>query len=76
VSDDDFEPKLGKIRSTRGKRAARYAGRVLVAARLAGAKHGAKPRRFHGSRIGRGASIGRLLSSRDRFGGFGPGGQS
>jgi type IV secretory pathway VirD2 relaxase len=70
MNDDDFEPKLGKQRQTGGKRPARYVGRVIVAARLAGAVGGVRNRRFDGSRIGRGASIGRLLSSRDRLAGF------
>jgi len=66
--DEDFEPKLGKP----GKRATRYAARVLVAARLAGTRTGIVGRRFDGSRIGRGAGIGRLLSSRDRLSGLRP----
>ncbi len=67
MPDDDFKPKLGKSRSKDGKRATKYGGRILAAARLAGTKTGVKARRFDGSRIGRGASVGRLLSSRDRF---------
>ena len=47
-----------------------YAGRIVVAARLAGKVTGVRDRRFDGSRIGRGASMGRLLSSRDRLAGF------
>lgn len=70
MPDDDFTPKLGKKRGKDGKRALKYGGRILVAARLAGAKTGVRSRRFDGSRIGRGASIGRLLSSRDRLAGF------
>jgi type IV secretory pathway VirD2 relaxase len=70
MSDDHFEPKLGKQRQTGGKRPAKYIGRVVVAARLAGAVVGVRNRRFDGSRIGRGASIGRLLSSSDRLAGF------
>jgi len=69
MKDDEFEPKLGRKRGKGGKRAVRYVGRV-VAARLAGATTGVRSRRFDGSRIGRGASIARLLSSRDRFAGF------
>lgn len=69
MKDDDFEPKLGKIGKD-GKRTAKYVGRVVVAARLAGAKTGIVKRRFDGSRIGRGAAIGRLLSSRDRLAAF------
>lgn len=70
MPDDDFKPKLGRSRSKDGKRATKYAGRILAAARLAGTKTGVKARRFDGSRIGRGASVGRLLSSRDRFTGM------
>ncbi len=70
MSDDDFTPKLGRKRSKDGKKVGRYGGRVLKAARLAGTKTGVRSRRFDGSRIGRGASMGRLLSSRDRLAGF------
>lgn len=70
MSDDEFTPKLGKTKGKDGKRLVKYAGRFLAAARLAGSKIGVRGRRFDGSRIGRGASIGRLLSSRDRFAGF------
>ncbi|MBB5987864.1 relaxase/mobilization nuclease RlxS [Sphingobium lignivorans] len=70
MPDDDFKPKLGRSRSKDGKRATKYGGRILAAARLAGTKTGVKARRFDGSRIGRGASVGRLLSSRDRFTGM------
>lgn len=70
MSDDEFQPRLGRTRSKGGKRATRYVGRIVVAARLAGAKTGIRSHRFDGSRIGRGASIGRLLSSRDRLAGF------
>jgi type IV secretory pathway VirD2 relaxase len=69
VSEDEFTPKLGKPGAKDGKRLVKYGGRVLAAARLAGSKTGVRSRRFDGSRIGRGASIGRLLSSRDRFAG-------
>lgn len=69
MSEDEFTPKLGKPGARDGKRLVKYGGRVLAAARLAGSKTGVRSRRFDGSRIGRGASIGRLLSSRDRFAG-------
>lgn len=69
--DEDFTPKLGQGASGKsGKKTIRYGGRILAAARLAGRKTGIVNRRFDGSRIGRGASIGRLLSSRDRFAGL------
>jgi len=70
MPDDDFTPKLGRKRGKDGKRVLKYGGRILAAARLAGSKVGVRSRRFDGSRIGRGASIGRLLSSRDRLAGY------
>jgi type IV secretory pathway VirD2 relaxase len=70
MPDDDFTPKLGRKRGKDGKRAVKYGGRILKAARLAGTKTGVRSRRFDGSRIGRGASMGRLLSTRDRLAGF------
>jgi type IV secretory pathway VirD2 relaxase len=68
--DDDFIPKVGRTKGKDGKKVLRYGSRILVAARLAGRQTGILRRRFDGSRIGRGASIGRLLSSRDRFAGL------
>ncbi|TPG18759.1 DUF3363 domain-containing protein [Sphingomonas koreensis] len=59
MKDDEFEPHLGRTRGKDGKRALRYLGRVIVAARLTGAVSGVSGRRFDGSRIARGASIGR-----------------
>lgn len=70
MPDDDFTPKLGRQRGKDGKKIVKYGGRILAAARLAGTKTGVKTRRFDGSRIGRGASMGRVLSSRDRLAGF------
>jgi type IV secretory pathway VirD2 relaxase len=70
MPDDDFTPKLGRKRGKDGKQVLKYGGRILAAARLAGAKTGVVARRFDGSRIGRGASVGRLLSSRDRLAGL------
>jgi type IV secretory pathway VirD2 relaxase len=70
MPDDDFTPKLGRKRDKDGKRVAKYGGRILAAARLSGTKTGVRSRRFDGSRVGRGASLGRLLSSRDRLAGF------
>lgn len=71
TQDDDAEPRLGIIRSRGGKRVPRYLHQVLHAAALAGGVHrnGGTPRRltFDGSRIGRGAGVGRVLASRDRY---------
>jgi type IV secretory pathway VirD2 relaxase len=70
MPEDDFTPKLGRKRGKDGKKVVKYGGRILAAARLAGTKTGVRASRFDGSRIGRGASLGRLLSSRDRLAGF------
>jgi type IV secretory pathway VirD2 relaxase len=70
MSDDSFEPRLGRMRAKGGAKSRRYLGRVLAAAARAGGVASAQKRRFDGSRIGRGASVGRLLSSRDRFAGL------
>ena len=70
MSEDDFKPRLGSKRGKDGKKVVKYGGRILAAARLAGTRTGVRSRRFDGSRIGRGASMGRLLSSRDRLAGF------
>jgi type IV secretory pathway VirD2 relaxase len=73
ASDDDFEPRLGRMRSRgKGKQARRFLSRVIAAANLA---RGGAPGRSHkagftGSRIGRGAGVGRVLSARDRYAAF------
>lgn len=64
MADDDFEPKLGRIGSQRERS---YLQRVLQSAAREGARYGKAGRRFSGSRIGRGAGIGRVLGSRDRL---------
>jgi len=72
--DDTFEPKLGKIRSRGSKRGRKYLHRILQAAALAGGRvrsgSSSRKSRFHGSQIGHGASIGRVLASRDRLAAF------
>lgn len=68
--EEEFTPRLGRQRQQGGKRARRYLGRVVGAATRSAEKGSIRSRRFDGSRIGRGASMGRLLSSRDRFGGM------
>lgn len=68
--DDEFTPRLGRQRQRSGKKARRYLGRVVGAAIRSAEKGAIRSRRFDGSRIGRGASMGRVLSSRDRFGGM------
>ena len=71
MSDDEFKPRLGRIRArgTSGKRARKFLGRIVAATARRGASTGVRSRRFDGSRIGRGASIGRVLRSGDRHAG-------
>lgn len=61
VNEDDFTPRLGRI-GARG-REARYLALVVKATRRLG-KKAARRSGFEGSRIGRGASIARVLRSR------------
>ncbi|PTD27479.1 relaxase/mobilization nuclease RlxS [Sphingomonas fennica] len=68
--DEDFTPRLGRQRQRSGKKARRYLGRIVGAAIRSAEKGAIRSLRFDGSRIGRGASMGRLLSSRGRFGGL------
>jgi type IV secretory pathway VirD2 relaxase len=73
--DDELQPRLGRIRSLgSGNRGKRYLQQVLRGIALAdGRPRGGSQRRrsnFHGNRIGRGAGVGRVLSSRDRYAAF------
>ncbi|MEO7689355.1 MAG: relaxase/mobilization nuclease RlxS [Sphingomonas sp.] len=68
--DDDFTPKLGRMRARGSKKGAKFLGAVIGAAARAGVSTGVRARRFDGSRIGRGASMGRVLSGRDRLAGL------
>lgn len=68
--EDEFTPNLGKMRARGKGKARKYLGAVVGVAARAGIKTGAGKRRYDGSRIGRGASMGRILSSRDRLAGF------
>lgn len=67
--EDDFEPRLGRMRARGGRRGRKYLHRVLAAANLArgSALSGHRPRGFSGSRIGRGSGVGRMLASRDHL---------
>ena len=67
TDDDDFTPRLGRI-GGRGKEA-RYLALVVRAARRRGKRPAARGG-VDGSRIGRGASVARVLSSRDRLAAF------
>ena len=69
--DDDFKPKLGKIRSRGSKGGRKFLHQVLAASNLArGGAGGTRKSRFTGSRIGRGAGVGRVLANRDRYAAF------
>ena len=70
MHDDTFNPRLGRMRGNTG--APRYLSQVMKAAARAGKRgpgtgwYGT----FEGSRIGRGASVARVLRSGDRLAGF------
>lgn len=68
--DDDFEPRLGRMRASGSRRGRKYLYAVLVAAARAGGLKRGKRNRFGGSRLGRGSAVTRLLASRDRFAGL------
>ena len=69
--DDDFKPKLGKIRSRGSKGGRKFLHQVLAASNLArGGAGGTRKSRFTGSRIGRGAGVGHVLANRDRYATF------
>jgi type IV secretory pathway VirD2 relaxase len=69
--DEEFTPKLGPPRAKGKAKIRKYLGAVVGTAARAGAKTGVRARSFDGSRIGRGASIGRVLSRGDRLVGYG-----
>jgi type IV secretory pathway VirD2 relaxase len=64
--DDDFEPRLGRI----GNRRLRSSYLRAVKRGVAAAGGRRRRSRFDGSRIGRGAGVGRVLGSRDRYAAF------
>lgn len=64
--EDEFEPRLGKIRNRASKTGKRYAHQVLAAINRAGGQHTRKGG-FNGSRIGRGGTIASVLISRDHL---------
>ena len=70
TDDTTFTPKLGRIRAKGGKKAKRFLHQVLAATALAGGNGGKKLSGFTGARIGRGASMARIMASRDRLSGY------
>ena len=72
-TEDDFKPRLGRIGDMgRKPRPRKFLSRVIAAANLArgGVSGRSRPSVFTGSRIGRGAGVGRVLSARDRYTAF------
>ncbi len=65
-ADEDFRPRLGRIRASGGRAAKRYLGKLY--ARMEKARPGAFAKRsaanFSGARIGRGAGVGASLKMR------------
>ena len=70
AKDDDFEPRLGRIRSTKSGRSARYLQGVLRGVARSTGSATSRTSRFDGSRIGRGSGVGRVLHARDRHAAF------
>ena len=70
MNEDEFKPRLGRMHAKKGKHGRKYLALVVAAARRAGSRSGIRNRRFDGSRIGRGAGIGRVLSGHDRHAGL------
>ncbi len=69
ADERDFEPRLGRIRSSGGGRGKSYLERVLRAAASSGpARSGTS--KFQGSRIARGFGAGKVLASRDKLSAF------
>ncbi|MDE1172735.1 MAG: hypothetical protein PW790_03490 [Parvibaculaceae bacterium] len=66
MTDDEFEPRLGKIRS-RGQKGTKSFGHLLLAAiNRAGGKQMRKPGASL-RRIGRGGAAGAILGNRDHY---------
>lgn len=65
MAADDFNPKMGRVRSTSGRMNQRYLNRVIK--NMKQASHGRSTNKrssFSGSRIGRGYSAGTVLATR------------
>jgi type IV secretory pathway VirD2 relaxase len=70
TDDTKFTPRLGRIRAKGGKKAKRFLHQVLAATALAGGVGAKKKSGFTGARLGRGASVARIMASRDRLSGY------
>jgi type IV secretory pathway VirD2 relaxase len=70
TDDSKFTPRLGRIRAKGGKKAKRFLHQVLAATALAGGVGAKKKSGFTGGRLGRGASVARIMASRDKLSGY------
>ena len=61
MDEGEFEPRLGRMRSSSSRRGRKYLHAVLAAAARAGFPRSRSGRRFLGSRIGRGGVAARML---------------
>lgn len=68
--DDNFEPRLGRIRARGSRRGRKYLHQVLAATARAGGLRKGTRRSFSGTRIGRGAVAACALAGCDRYPGF------
>lgn len=68
--ENEFKPRLARKRPERADRARKYLHHVIGAVALAGGVRAAGRRRFSGSRIGKGAALGRVLGARDHHAGL------
>jgi len=66
-NDDDFTPKLGKIRAQGSKRGKTYLHRVLRAVAMTGGKKGRRSAGKSGKVFGRGAGAASVLGTRDHY---------
>jgi len=68
--DNDFEPKLGRIRTPLPSQERRYLQDALKGIARAGGTAPKSRSGFQGNRIGRGSGVGRVLASRDKYAAF------
>src|SRR4051812_2520055 len=64
MGEGEFEPRLGRMRSTGSRRGRKYLHQVVAATARAGGAGGRAGGRFAGSRMGRGGPVAAVLSSR------------
>lgn len=64
MDEGEFEPRVGRIRSTGSQAGRRHLHQVIAAVARAGGSPGRRRPRFDGSRIGRGGPVAALLGSR------------